>query len=42
MNTWLIALKHWNAQRGGTYLIPKKGTIEYNEVMAIKKCLDEK
>ena len=42
MNTWLMALKHWNEKRDGKYMIPKKGTTEYDEVMAIKKCLDEK
>ena len=32
MNSWLEALKAWNAKKGGKYMIPKKGTAEYDEV----------
>lgn len=32
MPTWLESLKAWNAQKGGKYLIPKKGTPEYDAV----------
>ena len=31
---WNEALREWNAARGG-WRIPKKGTAEYEEVMAI-------
>ena len=31
-SSWLIALKAWNAKKGGKYTIPKKGSPEYNEV----------
>lgn len=32
MNSWLEALKAYNAKKGGKYMIPKKGTAEYEEV----------
>lgn len=35
MATWLSALKSWNEKRGGKYMIPKKGTAEYDEVRAL-------
>ena len=31
-NNWTIALNEWNKQKGGKFLIPKKGTKEYNEI----------
>lgn len=34
---WIQALKMWNQKKGGKYMIPKKGTREYNEVKAIMK-----
>ena len=34
MNTWLEALKYWNKHKGGKY-------AEYEQVMAIKKCLEQ-
>jgi len=33
--TWVEALKAWNAKHGGKYTIPRKGTKEHAEVMAI-------
>ena len=35
MTTWLSALKAWNEKKGGKYMIPKKGTAEYDEVRAL-------
>lgn len=35
MTTWVSALKAWNTKRGGKYMIPKKGTAEYDEVRAL-------
>lgn len=35
MATWIEALKAWNAKKGGKYMIPKKGTAEYDEVRAL-------
>ena len=32
---WIQALKHWNSKKGGKYVIPRKGTAEYNEVKAL-------
>lgn len=33
---WVQALKVWNKQRGdGKWIVPKKGTKEYDEVKAI-------
>jgi hypothetical protein len=32
---WFEAVKQWNAQKGGKYVNPKKGTAEYNAVKAI-------
>jgi hypothetical protein len=39
MNTWLMALKHWNSMKGGPYKVPKKGTKEYNEVKAVQSSM---
>lgn len=47
MDVW-AALKIWNEAKGGEYLVPKKGTPEFEEVKAImkggkaKKASDEK
>jgi len=35
--SWVEALKAWNKKRGGDYMIPKKGSKEYNEVKALMK-----
>jgi len=35
MSFWIESLKYWNSRREGKYMIPKKGTAEYNEVKAI-------
>lgn len=32
---WIQALKIWNQQKGGKYIVPKKGTKEHAEVKAI-------
>lgn len=32
---WIDALKAWNAKHGGKYVIPRKGTKEYDEVRAM-------
>ncbi len=37
VKTWFEALKQWNKAKGGKYLIPKKGTKEYNEIRALMK-----
>jgi len=37
VKTWFEALKEWNKSKGGKYLIPKKGTKEYNEIKALMK-----
>ncbi len=36
MSSWLEAVKVWNGQRGGKWMIPKKGTPEYEAVKAIQ------
>ena len=46
MNYWLLALKEWNNRREGhKYLVPRRGTAEYQQVKAlqeqIKKCVEE-
>lgn len=33
---WLDALKQWNAGTGGRWTIPKKGTKEHDQVLAIQ------
>ena len=38
--TWLNALKVWNAKKGGKYVIPKKGTEEYNQVKKIQEKME--
>ena len=41
MNTgikkWFDALKEWNDKKGGKWVIPKKGSKEYNEIKALMK-----
>lgn len=32
---WLEALKKWNSDKGGKYVIPRKGSKEYDEVRAL-------
>lgn len=32
---WIEALKHWNSKNGGKYVIPRKGSAEYEEVRAL-------
>ena len=32
---WNEALKEWNASHGGKWTIPRKGSAEYEQVMAI-------
>jgi hypothetical protein len=32
---WVEAVKAWNAKHGGKYHIPRKGTAEHAEVMAM-------
>ena len=39
--SWIQALKKWNGNKG-TWCIPKKGTIEYNEVKKLMKPEEEK
>ena len=34
---WFDALKEWNKKKGGKWVIPKKGSKEYNEVKAMMK-----
>lgn len=40
MNHWIHALKVWNAKKGGKYVVPKKGTAEYNEVKKIQEKME--
>ena len=35
--SWMSALKAWNKKKGGKYMIPKKGSKEYNEVKDMMK-----
>ncbi len=37
IKNWFNALKEWNKKKGGKYVIPKKGSKEYNEVKALMK-----
>jgi hypothetical protein len=37
VKTWFEALKEWNKKKGGKYVIPKKGSKEYNEIKALMK-----
>ena len=34
---WFDALKEWNTKKGGKWIIPKKGTKDYNEIKALMK-----
>lgn len=38
VNNWILALKEFNAGKQ-KWVVPKKGTAEYNEVIKIKKTL---
>jgi len=33
---WLEALKEWNSRHGGKWCIPKKGTKEHSEILALQ------
>ena len=35
MNSWLTALREWNTKKGGKYTVPRKGTNEHGEVLAL-------
>tara|TARA_R110000851_G_scaffold174501_4_gene320707 strand:- start:1202 stop:1348 length:147 start_codon:yes stop_codon:yes gene_type:complete len=37
MKSWFNALKEWNTKKGGKWVIPKKGSKEYNEIKALMK-----
>ena len=37
MKSWFNALKEWNNKKGGKWVIPKKGSKEYNEIKALMK-----
>lgn len=39
MNSWIMALKHWNTMKGGVYRVPKKGSKEYLEVKAVQESM---
>ena len=42
MNYYMEALKLWNKETNtGKWCIPKKGTVEYNEVMRLKGMLEK-
>jgi len=42
-NYYLEALKEWNTKSNtGKWCIPKKGSTDYNEVMRLKKILEQK
>ena len=34
---WLEALKTWNASKGGSWCVPKKGSPEHQEVLKIMR-----
>ena len=38
-NSWIMALKHWNSMKGGPYMIPKKGSKEYDEIKAVQNSM---
>ena len=38
--TWLNALREWNKQKGGKYVIPKKGSPEYLEVKKLQEKME--
>jgi len=42
LNYYFEALKKWNAESGNKFCIPKKYTKEYDEIMKIKKEMQEK
>lgn len=35
MSSWIDALKKWNAAKGGKWVVPRKGTAEYEAVKEI-------
>ena len=41
-NSWIQALKKWNAKKGGTWCVPKKGTADHETVMKIKAKIEIK
>ena len=41
-NSWIQALKKWNAKKGGTWCVPKKGTADHEAVMEIKAKIEIK
>lgn len=42
-NSYIEALKQWNKNNNpGRWCIPKKGSNEYDEIMKIKKDMEEK
>ena len=38
-NSWIMALKHWNSMKGGKYVVPKKGSKEYDEVKKVQNSM---
>ena len=34
-----MALKHWNSMKGGVYIVPKKGSKEYEEVKEVQNSM---
>ena len=41
LNNYIKALKAWNKMHKGKWCVPKKGSKEYDEVMTMKKRMDE-
>ncbi len=39
VNSWIMALKHWNSMKGGKYQIPKKGSKEYDEIKEVQNSM---
>ena len=37
IKNWFNALKEWNNKKGGKWVIPKKGSSDYNEVKKLMK-----
>ena len=36
-NSWIEALKIWNGKKGGTWCVPRKGSVEHAEIMKIMR-----
>lgn len=36
MTTWIEALKIWNGRKGGSWCVPRRGSVEHSQVMDIK------